>query len=428
MTAPISVEDAVHKGLSTATMLSFTVPEVGPMISGLFVGMGAVFDLCLSFPKNTNPLARVPTEGDLQQAVNDIKAQVDLALITHDVQDVFDKFENYTKTLHASWSDTNTTHGITFVGAFATAAAEQAWVDDRSTALQGPLKYAPNGDLPPMLDRLQTIITTTPLHLQTASMFIYCVNIFVMFCKINMLWEYVLALRAHDIAQDLNDAATIAAAQAAIIWHKADPATRGPAPTLPPALTAMVDMTTFEAASGYIRVLKQELGGPDAWAQAAIQGKVAPDPDATGVLPDDAGSSLLLQYLMKIHAEVLGAFTAAETDMGNRDAQVTVVTALDQAIPPNTYYYVKDALNGYTSSNTLNIAVANAGRDAYSGTVCDGIWDAQITQKGYGIFTQAALDDIQSIISCWTQALVHANDFLNTYQDVKVPPIYPLGS
>lgn len=422
------LKQQIEQGFNTASMIAFAIPEVGPVGGALLTGGGAAFHYIFSFPGHDDPLDRIPTERDLQQLKGDLIAAIQQAFDTHDLELVADNIGQHVKTLRGAWNDTTTEQGLTFIGKFRDTAAETNWVNDRTNALQGPLKFGSNGETPVLLADVDKIQKSTAARYKGVGLYVWAVNTYILYCKVAMLWEYVVALRNHGIADYKNSVEQDKEGKALLAWNMADKATRAPTPPhVPPPLAKMVDKKTFTSTSYYVKLMVEQLAGPDAWRQAAIKGKSKPDPDANGKIPSAGDSYLMLQYLIDTYDTVNAAFEKMDAEYQKHKAGTKIKyvdKTFGQTAVPGRYYFFVDSVNGHTSHEDQSMSVVQTGMDAYLGAVQLGLADLYLTKKGFGDWDKDILADVKKVIDSWTSALKDAHKYLSTYDDVHLPPLF----
>jgi hypothetical protein len=238
------LKQQIEQGLNTASMIAFAIPEVGPIGGALLTGGGAVFGALFDFKSQEDPLDRIPTEADIKQLEANIVAAIADAFDTHDLSQASENIAQHMKTLRGAWADTSTEHGLTFIGKFRDTQAETAWVQNRTNALQGPLHYSSTGETPVLLKDIDTIQSNQGARYKGVGLYIWSVNCFILFCKVAMLWEYVVAMRNHDIADYKTEAERTKMGGALLTWSNTPKDQRGKMPEIPPPLEALEDKTT----------------------------------------------------------------------------------------------------------------------------------------------------------------------------------------
>jgi len=152
----VNVKTLIDGGLSAATAVSFSVPEAGPLIAAALTGGQALFDTFFQVSDETDPAAMFVTQGDLDQAVLDIKAAIINADFKSDLDDHFDVVTTLNDQLATAWDHAADGKGPAYVGEFASSVLESDWIQAMD-ALKAPLT-----DDPPRSSSRRVLSRTTP--------------------------------------------------------------------------------------------------------------------------------------------------------------------------------------------------------------------------------------------------------------------------
>ncbi|WP_149866411.1 hypothetical protein [Tropicimonas marinistellae] len=240
--------------MSAAQMASFTVPGAGPFLAAGISVAQAIFDIFYTGDSSMSPGDMNVTANQLTQVKNDILAGMRDNSLHDDLSNHFDVIDTlFSDNLAQHWNDAAAGKGPAFVGDMSKT-AETDWVNDMNADLRAPITGTS-----PILQAATFCKTHPSIKYDSLALFIYAGTAYALFCKINVMWEYSRIVRAHDYAQAMRDKANQSHVAAYRKWMQADKATRGPAPTLPPAVEALLPKDEIEQQSHYVQLIHDKM-------------------------------------------------------------------------------------------------------------------------------------------------------------------------
>jgi len=371
---------------AAATMTAFTVPGAGPFLAAAIAGGQAIFDIFYNDDGTQDPGDMTVTGNELSQAVNDVKAAITDGNLKNDLDLKFNTVETlFTSNLAPHWKDAAAGGGPALVDGGGSNFSESDWVNDMTTDLRTPI----TGNQP-LLDATTFVKGHPSIKYDSLPLFIYAATAYVLFCKINVMWEYARIVRANDTAQALRDKANQAHAAAYRTWMRADPATRGPAPALPPAVAALLPKDAIQSQSHYVQAIHDQM------------------------------DKVFIPWLEGVIDDLQAEFMNAHNELDSRVGQIFLLPA--ENVPKQIY----DSGTGKKfdiADPLLTDSVDDAGfnqmrRDFYTGGIRAEIYYRRIMAKNLQDFTVPVRLQHKAILAHWKECRDNAYKFL---QDYPVP-------
>ena len=382
LSSPKAIGDAIF---SAAAMTSFAVPGAGPVLAAGVAGLQAIFDIFYSDSGPTDPGDMVVTANELSQAVEDIKAAIDDGNLKSELDKRFTKVTDlYKRDLAPSWSDAAAGKGPAFVGDMSKT-EEDDWVKTMTTKLQDPITGSTD-----LTDAITFIEQHPSKKYDSLPLYIYAVTAYILFCKINVMWQYARIVRANDFAKVMADKANAANAAAYRAWLKGGK--QGPEPKLAPPVEALLPKDKIQEQSQYVKMIHDMM-----------------DKEA-------------IPYLEGIIDDLQKEFMDAHQELNARGGQISLMPS--ETAPE----YIMDNGTGQkldlNRDQTLPTAIDDPGiskmrMDAYLGGIRAEIYFRRISSQGLGDFTVPVRLQHKAILKHWKQCRDNALKFL---QDYPVPP------
>ena len=349
-------------GFNVAIMASFAIPEGGPVIAaGLSAGQ-ALFDIFFQLPDRRDPGTFVVTRNDLENAINELKSYIDDANFRSDLDARQSTISTIYTQVRDVCDDNAKVKDRAKRGPLSTGEFDTEQIKTWKTEIDG-YKNVILAVPAPLLDAL-IWIAGKPQHAnQTLSLYMLGASLWNMVCKLNVAFEYNMALYDYKAAEaqyntDMNTYHTAHAA-----WKIDDPDTRGPEPQKPVEPVKPEDNDGFLNGSRFAEKLSDNI--------------------------DD-----FIDYVTPKLADLAANFKSRTDQVDNRLAQITLLPV------PGGYCYYDAALDKTSAVETYK-EVAEGQMEAYQGSIRLALWDRLTKEFALTGIEGEEIEIMQKTLKAW---------------------------
>lgn len=389
--------ELVNELVGAAEMASFCVPGVGDFLAGAIAGGLAVFNLV--YDDSSAEATSTATSADIDAAVNDIKKAITDSAVQTKLDNIRDRIHDFNRSLALGWRDLKEENDFLMLRDI-DSPLSQDWITHYQFVKEPILDT--NSDFYHAMNVLAGLQPYKNPALygfqrQIASLHIYTVNVFLLYAKLCLMWEYRDHISSDKDKASLRDflkenidnaelaKATVAwnkARVAAIQKAKAEGKTADEADIPPLPIDAMVD-TQFYLHSVFVQAIKDGLLGLD------------DNPDVIGYLP----------ALVSFRDFITERFDAFDKRMAKVEASVTVNSKFEILV------------DGKKIADGWDAETAKAMREAEIGKHRATIEQAEIIDYGTDAFDADYRAMLDKVIANWTYLRDDAIAFIDKYKN-----------
>lgn len=355
----------VDMGANTAIMAAFTIPGSGPAIAAGIAAGVFLFDLFFELPDRTDPGTMTPTRTDLTNAINELKQFISDA----NFNTLMSQYQAQITTLNDQLSDVwimastgDTVKDRARRGPLFQSNVSQAQVSSWLTQIEG-YKNTIVGSDPALLNVINWIEADVSHTTRTLGLYTLAAGLWINFCKLNIAFEFIVAMRDYD------------------------------------ALKAKYDneLNDFTSAHNVWKLVGQANGDPEPLAPVPPLKPTEDDDFFNGSIFADKAKIYVDRFIAYVEPKVKTLRSSYDSRASDFKSRLDAITLGGSG---SSWFYM-DSKTGKTSTPQKYKQLADAQMQAYRGAVQASLWPRLTTQYDLTGVEDADIVTLQGIVDDW---------------------------